>query len=338
MEDALKTKLTELGLTDAQVKKLAKDSGASTAEDLAMLSDAEIVTYSGCTPIAAKKVVAAMKPADEVADPHAEIPEGEKPSKAQVDGLASELGIGSDLMTMMLVGNMADAGLGESMGGVSGMIPVARVVEGYNPKVRNMFMTFMGQLQKSHNVPIVVIDGDGAVNKPLTVEYIEGLDEGREPADGNIYFDGDGNPYEIIKVGVDAQSIYEADPLNPEKALQKNGMGIGRVNWKDVPLEVRQVAFFAATKTGEIDPNNDGHLTWLRDSMKASAKRLVFHGQAPKAISEYNEAARTGSLPTLKVMLSRGPRRKEIMTRRQRRPAGIGADVSMTARSFSGDE
>jgi len=156
----------------------------------------------------------------------------------------------------------------------------------------------------------------------LTVEYIEGLEEGREAAENNIYFDETGQPYEVIKVGVDAQSVYDADPLKPTKALQKNGMGTGRINWKGVPLEVRQVAFYAANQTGEIDPANDAHLTWLRDHVKKDARRLVFHGQAPRAISEYNEAYRTGSLPMLRVMLSRGPRRKETMPRR--RKAGLG--------------
>lgn len=98
-------------------------------------------------------------------------------------------------------------------------------------------------------------------------------------------------------------------------------MGVGRINWKNVSLDVRQVAYYAATKTGELAANNDGHLTWLRDHMKADAKRWVFHGQAPKAISEFNEAARTGSLPTLRVMLARGPRRREAGPRRR---AGIG--------------
>ncbi len=326
MEDALKTKLLALGLTEEQNGKLEAE-GVKDEAGMALLSGDDIKSVTGCGLVTARQVAAAFVPTGETADPHAELAEGERPSKAQINGLAGELGIGSDLMTMMLVGNMADSGMSEGMGGISGMIPVARVVEGYNPKVRNMFMTFMGQLQKTHSVPIVVIDGDGAVNKPLTVEYIEGLDEGREPAEGNIYFDGDGNPYEIIKVGVDAQSIYDADPLDPEKALQKNGMGVGRINWKHVSLEVRQVAFFAATKTGELDANNDSHLTWLRDHMKKDAKRLVFHGQAPKAISEYNEAARTGSLPTLRVMLSRGPRRKEMMPRRRKAGLGTG-DIS----------
>ena len=54
MEDDLKTKLKGFGLTDELIAQLEEKSGAKTVEDLAMLSDDEIVTYSGCTPIAAK--------------------------------------------------------------------------------------------------------------------------------------------------------------------------------------------------------------------------------------------------------------------------------------------
>ena len=62
MEKSLKDKLVELGLTLTQIKKLEKDSGAKNADDLAMLNDGEIVAYSGCTPIAAKKVVSEFAP------------------------------------------------------------------------------------------------------------------------------------------------------------------------------------------------------------------------------------------------------------------------------------
>jgi hypothetical protein len=338
MEDALKTKLTDLGLSEGQVTQLEEKSGAKTAEDLAMLSDAEIVMYSGCTPIAAKKVAAAFAPAPVATmtsasvDPNAELDEDAKPSAAQVNGLASSLGIDSSVLMMMFAGGAS--GMGSDLD-ISGMIPVARVVEGYNPKVRNMFLMLMGQIESRHAVPVVIINNDGSVNKALTSEYIEGLDEGREPAENNIYFDEAGQPYEAIKVGVDAQSVYDADPLSPEKALQKNGMGFGRINWSGVSLEVRQVAFLATMKTKEIDPTNDAHLTWLRDHMKKEARRLVFHGQAPRAIAEYNEAYRTGSLPTLRVMLSRGPRRKETMPRR--RPAGLGVESTINNRYMRSD-
>lgn len=336
MEDALKTKLIGLGLTEEQIGKL-KAEDANTEAGMSLLSGEDIKSITGCGLVTARQVAAAFKTAtiEEVADPNTEIGEDEKPTKAQVNGLAAELGMDSSFLMMMLAGGAMGGGADLD---VSGMIPVARVVEGYNPKVRNMFLMLMGQIEGRHGVPVVVINSDGSVNKMLTVEYIEGLDEGRDPAENNIYFDDAGQPYEVIKVGVDAQSVYDADPLLPERALQKNGMGVGRISWSNVSLEVRQVAFFAATKTHEIDSTNDAHLTWLRDHMKKGATRLVFHGQAPRAISEYNEAYRTGSLPTLRVMLSRAPRRKEVMPRR--RPAGIGRMMGdgSSGRSFGSED
>jgi hypothetical protein len=324
MEDTLKTRLIELGMSEEQVGKLSEVGGVHTAADLALLTDGEIREYSGCTAVVAKKAATHAQPAG-TADPNAELGEDTKPSAAHVNSMASSLGIDPSILLMMFAGGAA--GMGTEMD-ISGMIPVERVVEGYNPKVRNMFLMVMGQIETRHGVPIVVINDDGSVNKALTSEYIQGLDEGRDPADNNIYFDSTGLPYEVIKVGVDAQSVYDADPLMPDRALQRNGMGFGRINWSGVALEVRQVAFFAATRTNEIDPNNDSHLSWLRDHMKSGARRLVFHGQAPRAITEFNEAYRTGSLPTLRVMLSRGPRKKEMMPRR--RAAGIGRDTDRT--------
>jgi hypothetical protein len=65
MDDALKTKLSELGLTVEQTAQLEEKSGAKTAEDMAKLSDAEIVIYSGCLPIPAKNIVVEFAPAPE---------------------------------------------------------------------------------------------------------------------------------------------------------------------------------------------------------------------------------------------------------------------------------
>ncbi len=323
MEDALKKKLTgkDVGMTKDQVKKLETEAGVQTEADLAMLSDTEIKQYSGCTPVVAKKAQASVQPKEPAADPKAELDDGAAPSSAHVNGFAQQLGI-DPMMAMMFFNGT----LGDDMD-LSSMMPISMVVEGYNPKVRNMFLMAMGHFERRFGVPIVVIDSNGGINKALTAEYIQSLEEGHDPMESAIYLDGDGEPYELIRVGVDAQSVYDADPLKPEKALPKNDIGTGRIKWKGVPLEVRQVAYYAVTQTKELDPSNDAHLTWLRDNVTKDSKRLMFHGQAPKAIAAYNDAARTGSLPTLRVMLSRGPRRKEIMPRRRRRPAGLAADL-----------
>lgn len=306
-------RLTELGLAEDVIVKIV-ESGAAELDDLQYLTADDLVGF-GVSVIQARKAVAALAPSVPEAptvDPTAELGENETPTKAHVNGFANALGADPTMMMMLMSGGLGgDADL-------SGMMPVRSLVDGYNPKRRDMFLMFMGHVEKRLGAPIVVIDSNGAINRELTVQYIEELEEGHPAAESNIYFDSDSTPHEVIRVGVDAQSIYDADPLKPSTALRKNGMGVGRINWSNVPTEVRQVAFFAATQTKEIDPTNDGHLSWLRDHMKEGANRLVFHGQAPRAISMYNEAARTGSLPTLRVMLSRNPRQPEIMPRRRR--------------------
>ena len=321
MNDKLKARLIELGLAEDQVAKLEAE-GVKEEADLQLLSRDDLRAVAGCGLVVAAKVVAAFVPVAAPlasADLLAEIPEDKGPSQAQVSSFATSMGMDPNMLSMMLMTGMAsNAGMGEM--DISGMIPIPQIVAGYNPKVRNMFLMIMGTLESRLGAPIIVINDDGSVNQALTVEYINGLEEGRETAEGNVYFDGEGTPYEVIRVGVDAQSIYDADPCDPTRALQKNGMGIGRVNWNGVSLEVKQVAYYAV-KSGEINPANDADMTWLRDKILPTSKRLVFQGKAPKSIASFNEAMRTGSLPTLRVMLTRSPRRKETMPRRR---AGIG--------------
>lgn len=309
--DEVIVKLVELGVDSETAAKFKTELGVDRVDQLGLITEKDLSNI-GLAPIPARELLGKLKP---TIDPHAELGEDEQPSRDQVTGFAGALGI--DSTTMLL---LANGGGGEL--DISSMVPIATLVEGYNPKIRNMFLMMMGRLEERLGAPIVVINADGAINRPLTVEYIEGLEEGRDAAESNIYFDLEGHPHEVVKVGVDAQSIYDADPLNSSAALQKNGMGLGRVQWNKVPLEVRQVVYLAVIKTGEIDPTNEAHLTWLRDHVNENANRLSFHGQAPRAITEYNEAARTGSLPTLRVMLSRSPRQRELMPRRRRSAPG----------------
>ena len=332
--DAVTARLAEMKIPPDLIKKI-KDSGVSEVEDFAFLTDAGLKEI-GVPPVTRKKllttfVVSAVVAPGTAVDPNAELPEDTAPSEAQVQSFAGQLGMDSTTLLLYMSGNA-----GADMD-FSGMIPIANMVNGYNPKLRNMYLMIMGQVERRLGVPVIVIDSDGSVNRPLTTEYIEGLEEGREAAENNIYFDSNGTPHEVIRVGVDAQSIYDADPLDPSKALQKNGMGIGRINWKPVSLEVRQVAYYAVVQTKEIEPGNDGHLAWMRDHMKAGANRLVFHGQAPRAIAAFNEAARTGSLPTLRVMLSRSPRKQQIFPSRRRTSprdlTGIGGTLRDGSRS-----
>ncbi|MBI2055953.1 MAG: hypothetical protein HYT37_01065 [Candidatus Sungbacteria bacterium] len=335
MDEGLKKRLLdEFGLTNEKVAELAKE-GVESEADLALLTADQIKQVTGCGLVKAAKVYNAFRPVSaptavvspvvEAVDPNAEV-KGEKPSPAQVSSFASAMGIDPNMLSMFMFANMA-GGTGMDMD-LSGMLPIPQIVAGYNPKRRDMPYMIMGQLERRLETPIVIINADGSVNHELTVRYINSLEEGFEPAVDNVYNDEEGKPYEVVRVGVDAQSVHDADPLDSARALQQNGMGIGRVRWNSVPLEVKQVTYYAVTRTKEIDPANEAHLAWLRDHISSTSTRLVFQGQAPKALSEYNEAARTGSLPTLRVMLGRGPRRAELMPRRRRTTprdlAGLG--------------
>lgn len=329
MNPDLKNKLIEIHkLSEEQVAKIA-ELGVTEEDDLKLLTFDDLQTTVGLAAIPARKLLQAFAPIAVTPtvstvgtgsiDPNAEIPEGGKPSAEMVNGFAAATGMDSNMLMMMMMGNM-----GGDMD-LTGLIPIQTMVAGYNPKIRNMFLTVLGKVEERHRAPIIVINSDGSVNKEMTVEYVTGLDEGRDPAEGNIYYDSIGTPFEVISVGVDAQSIYDADPINPTKALQQNGMGVGRVSWTNVPLEVRQVAFYAATQTNEIRSDNEADHSWLRDHIKQTTNKLVFSGKAPKAVAAFNAAYRTGSLPTLRVMLSRSPRRPEMGPRRRTtEPRGIG--------------
>jgi hypothetical protein len=332
-EDLKQRLITELGLSAEQADKLAAE-GIKEAADMALLNAEQIKTVTGCTLLASIKIQNAFAPAPHSAPLENVIaPEDgadakpPKPTPGEVSSFASGLGIDPAMLTMVLMGNMS-AGTGMEMD-LSSMMPIPGIVSGYNPKLRNIPYMVMGQIENRLRTPIVVINADGSVNSDLTVKYIMTLEEGFPPAENDVFYDDGGLPYQVIAVGVDAQSIFDADPLLPTNALQKSGMGVGRVNWKGTSLDVRQVAFYAATQTGELSYESDANLTWLRDHIKPGVNYLVFQGQAPKAITAYNQALRTGSLPTLRVMLNRTARKPEVMPRRRmttpRDLAGIGA-------------
>jgi hypothetical protein len=329
MNESLKQRLIELGLNEEEVARL-EEQGLSSVEEVPLLSRQEIKDITGCVLMVAAKIEKEFAPVPVEApspavDPSAEIPEGKQPSATDITGAGAAMGLPNGLAEMMFFGSaMSGGAMGDGMD-VSGMIPVSTLVAGYNPKVRNMYLMFMGQLENAlGGTPIVVINEDGSVSRELTVEYIEGLQEGRDSAEDGIYYDAFGQPHELIRVGVDAQSIYDADPLDSTRALQKSGMGIGRVAWRGVSLEVKQVAYYAV-RTNEINPSSEADLNWLRDNMTPDAKRTKFSRKAPQAIAAFREAYRTGQLPMLRVMLTRGPRRKEVMPRRR---SGTMRDLS----------
>lgn len=309
MNDDLKKELTDLGLNDEQVAAIADNLGVVTREDMTLVT-AEMVSGLAMKPVVVAKLLKHFAQSDAV--PVATV--GDKPSKADVESYAKNIGMDSGMLMAFMFAN-AGSGAGLDMD-LSSFMPLGPIVAGYSPKRRDMALMVMGQIERRLGTPIVIINSDGSVNSALTEKYILTLEEGFEAAEDGVFYDDSGAPYEVIRVGVDAQGIYDADPIDSTRALQQSGMGIGRINWHNVPLDVRQVVFFA-TRTGELSAGEESKLQWLRTNIKSETKRLDLRGEFPKAIGMFNEANRTGSLPTLRVTLGRAPRRKEVMPRRR---------------------
>lgn len=334
--------LKSIGLEKAAIDELRDQLGVGSVDDLGLITPEDLVGLESqeILPIPARKMVndleTALAPA--APEPLPELEEEEDaaaPSDDEVKNFAKEVGMDEGMLSMVLMGSLISGAGMEGMD-LSAMMPVPTIVQGYNPKLRNINYLVMGQIEKRLQTPIVIIDEDGSVNHDLTVGHIMQLEEGFPPPEDQVYYDEDGNPYEIIKVGVDAMSVYDADPLNTARALRKDGMGIGRIRYTGVPLEVRQVIYYA-TQVGELRSDDDTKLSWLRANVVPGVKRLKLRGEFPKAIQAWNHGHRTGTLPTLRVQLSRTARKAEVMPRRRRRPVGgEEAHPGVTGEGFRG--
>lgn len=331
MNEELKKKLGELGYSEDDVTKL-ENAGVTTEDDLRLL-DFNDLKGAGLNLVKSKKLAAMYAPAPvapaAVATPAAEagapvsdvVPDGKAPTANQMNSFAAQFGMDPTTVQMIMMSNMA-AGTGLDFD-FGSMIPIGQIVGSYSPKIRNMPYLFMGQIQRSlGDVPIVAINADGSVNPELTAQYVLSLQEGRDLAEDDIFYDDEAKPYQLVKVGVDAQSVYDADPLNSSKALQQNGMGSGRIHWGPVSLDVRQMVFLAVNETHELNPSDNGQVARLRDHINKDTTRMTLQGDYPLAYTLYNEKLRTGALPTLRVQIARSARRPEIMPRRRTRPEG----------------
>lgn len=321
LSEELKSKLISKGISAAAIEALEKN-GVDTEEAINIASDSdlkEIGIDSLGDRLKIKTLSAIVSPVSTVPNKMTPVndvvPEGAAPSPDQMSSFANQFGMDPGIMQAIMFSSMT-SGTGFDFD-FSSMVPIGSIASSYSPKIRNMPYMFMGQVEKQLDTPIVVINADGSVNPELTAKYVISLQEGFEPSEDGIYYSEDSVPFEITKVGVDAQSIYDSDPLDSSKALQKNGMGIGRITWNKVSLDVRQMVFLAVNETGELNPKDNTQVARLRDHINKDVTRMSLHGDFPKAFNLYNEKNRTGSLPTLRVQLSRQPHKNEVMPRRR---------------------
>lgn len=270
------------------------------------------------------------------ADPKAEIPEGTQPSRGQINAFATGVGMDPNMLwTFLLLGKLGDTDDAAGMD-ISSAFPVANILPGYSPKRRDMPYIIMGMIERRLKADgkigdddgIIAINQDGSVNIPITVAYIKTLDDNFEPAENNIYYDEAGKPYQLIKVGVDAQSVYDADPVDSSRPVGQNGLGVGRIRWTGVSLEVRQAIWYAAHQTAELSPEDETRMSWLRANIKPDTTLLDLNAEFPKAVMAYHADFRVGKLPSLRVQPTRQARRKTLgPNRRATTPRDLTAEV-----------
>lgn len=191
---------------------------------------------------------------------------------------------------------------------LSDFLPIAQIVAGYNPKKRGLYTRLLDAIAKRHgDVSIVAINEDGSIAREATVAYIEDLETYFVALDEGEMFVYDGGGYELVRVGIDAQAIFDADPLSPDKPLRKE-KGTGRIDWNGVSPDVRQVIYYAANVTNEIDPNDTSQLRGLRSVIKKDVKVESLTDDYPLAVARFRMDKRAGDLPSLKVMVTGGGR------------------------------
>lgn len=301
-------------LTEDQASAVIAE-GISSEDDFQLITP-EILAKHGVGAIAIQKLIRAIKPA-EPASVGEEITS--EPTEKQINDFAHATGMDPNMLNMFMFSSMMGSGV-EPIMDFTNMVPLPTILDGYNPKIKNMHYMFLGKIESSlGGGPIIVIDEDGKINKELTIRYVTELQEGREPADDDTYFGDDGTPHELIGVGVDAQSIYDIDPLGDAgRTLPETQVGKGNVPWKGIPLDVRQLVFFAAKHTNEVSLENRATMTFLRQIIKIGVTRHQVGREMPNALKMWNQANRDGSLPTLRASrTSTNPRRPSIMPNRR---------------------
>ncbi len=314
MNEELKLELKGLGLTDEQIAAIETTLGVTSREDMLFVTS-EMLTGLAVRPVAAAKLLKHFAPVVEPAiAPETPASTSATPSKKEMDEFTKQTGMGSDVVSMLLLGS-----LGQQNGvpmDLTSIVPIARILEGYNPKIVNIWWNVLGQVENSlGGTPIIVINEDGGINKEETVAYISDLQTGFEAPSDDIYYSADGVGRQLIKVGVDAQSVYDMDPMNIGHALPQSGMGFGRIRWTGVGVDVRQIVYYAVAITRELSPNDAAQQQWMRDNIKEGVSRLTLARQFPIANQKWNEGNTMGTLPILKVRLTRTGRRPETRPR-----------------------
>ncbi len=233
--------------------------------------------------------------------------------------VSSNLGISSDMITMLLLGKIGDGGTVD----FSSVLPIAQIVAGYRPnKPRSIYAQMLRSISQQLGAPnLIAVDAEGRVHRGATVANLEDLEQGYPGQDTYNY---KGTLYQLVAVGIDPTAFTDADPIDPTKPLRR-GVGIGNIDYTNASDAVRAVIYYAAKVTAELD---DTDYRWLRKMLREGDTQVADLAEDfPQAIVRYNENRRAGTLPPLRTTLGNKPQPKDPS-------AAIPATDANTGRGF----
>lgn len=174
------------------------------------------------------------------------------------------------------------------------------LLERYNPKeVENA----VGErLQKiSRGMRCIVFNDDGSVNVDKSAELIGDIQNELPELDKTLV---GGVPKQIFKVGERTDNYAEENPIYPGRVLRTGWTcdQTGR-SWEGVSLAVRQLLHIAVTETSELSIKSldDAHNA-LDKAVSNDAEKII-RSRYQEASIYYDECAKTGELPVLKIAL-----------------------------------
>lgn len=179
-------------------------------------------------------------------------------------------------------------------------MPIKQLVEYYNPKnAKNAVGRRLKELTSGRRC--VVFKTDGKINVDETVKMIDDLANGLAELEMTYV---NGVPTNVYKIG-DRQDLFaDENPLYPGRALRSGGTcdQTGR-SWEGVAQNIRQLLYIAVMDTKElkISQLDDAHSA-LDKAVSQTAESLII-SRYPKASLRYQELAKVGKLPILKIKL-----------------------------------
>lgn len=186
----------------------------------------------------------------------------------------------------------------------------------YNPKRKNAIHDILlNRFGVKYGAFILFRPDTEDVAVEETLNYLADLESGY-PAEETIEVDGEPvKPYEIGRI---PDEMVDEDPLSVNTALKRDRSMVNRINWKDIPKEIRQF-FRILHNRGDVSVRTVAERINVSTLIKMSLNELkeLF----PEAYVDFKTQKKNQTLPPLIVSVQEAVNRKS-------NPFGIGKNRS----------